>query len=114
MSVPAPDEQLPLFANADVPPYSTTDTAADVVVRSLASAPRRWMCVQAGKDWTFHWRRPLTETDLALTTSGTLTIRDVDSPQTFVAQTGSAGANGTFAIDAAGVWTYTANSPSTA
>ena len=49
---------------ADVPPYSTTDPAADVVVRSLALPPRRWMCVQTGKDWTFHWRRPLTETDL--------------------------------------------------
>lgn len=49
---------------ADVPPYSTTDPAADVVVRTLASPPRRWMCVQTGKDWTFHWRRPMVESDL--------------------------------------------------
>lgn len=49
---------------ADVPPYSTTDSAADVVVRSLASPPRRWMCVQTGRDWTFYWRRPLADTDL--------------------------------------------------
>lgn len=49
---------------ADVPSYSTTDSAADVVVRSLASPPRRWMCVQTGKDWTFHWRRPLADSDL--------------------------------------------------
>src|SRR4051812_40522066 len=38
-----------------------------------------------------------------LTTGGTLTISDVDSPATFVAQAGTAGAYGTFAIDAAGV-----------
>ncbi|MBE0599691.1 MAG: tandem-95 repeat protein, partial [Burkholderiaceae bacterium] len=52
----------------------------------------------------------LDETDVGLTTSGTLTISDVDSPQTFVAQSATAGANGTFSIDAAGAWTYTANS----
>ena len=45
-----------------------------------------------------------------LTTSGTLTISDVDSPATFVAQAGTAGTYGTFAIDAAGAWTYTASS----
>src|SRR5207248_3265746 len=43
-------------------------------------------------------------------TGGTLTITDVDSPQTFVAQTNVAGANGTFSIAANGAWTYTANS----
>ena len=41
---------------------------------------------------------------------GTLTISDVDSPATFVAQAGTAGTYGTFAIDAAGAWTYTASS----
>src|SRR5207248_791224 len=45
-----------------------------------------------------------------LTTGGTLTISDVDSAQTFVAQTNVAGANGTFSIAANGAWTYTANS----
>src|SRR5436190_1830688 len=39
-----------------------------------------------------------------------LTISDVDRPATFVAQAGTAGAYGTFAIDAAGSWTYTASS----
>ena len=53
--------------------------------------------------------RNLTETNAVLTTSGTLTISDVDSAQTFVAQAGTAGTYGTFVIDAAGAWTYTAS-----
>ena len=52
----------------------------------------------------------LTETNAALTTGGTLTNSDIDSAQTFVAQSNVAGANGTFSISSAGVWTYTANS----
>src|SRR5205823_6556788 len=53
--------------------------------------------------------RNLTETNSAtdISTSGTLTISDVDSPATFVAQAGTAGSYGTFAIDSAGAWTYT-------
>src|SRR5207253_1286989 len=56
--------------------------------------------------------RNLTETNLAadISSSGTLTISDVDSPATFVAQAGTLGAYGTFAIDAAAAWTYTASS----
>ena len=56
--------------------------------------------------------RNLTETNAAPTSpaSGTLTISDVDSPATFVAQAGTAGTYGTFAIDSAGAWTYTASS----
>ena len=56
--------------------------------------------------------RNLTETNAAadISTSGTLTISDVDSPATFVAQAATAGSYGTFAIDAAGAWTYTASS----
>src|SRR2546421_13084570 len=50
------------------------------------------------------------ETNAPLTTGGTLTITDVDNPQTFVPQTNVAGANGTFSIAANGAWTYTANS----
>lgn len=65
---------------ADVPPYSTTDPAADVVVRTLASPPRRWMCVQTGKDWTFHWRRPLTETDLDSTATRYVNLITVTAP----------------------------------
>src|SRR5207245_9660220 len=43
----------------------------------------------------------LTETNLAadISTAGTLTISDVDSPATFVAQAATAGTYGTFAID---------------
>src|SRR5882724_11381523 len=52
----------------------------------------------------------LAESNAALTTGGTLTITDVDSAQTFVAQTNVAGTNGTFSIAANGAWTYTANS----
>src|SRR5512147_68458 len=48
---------------ADVPPYSTSDSAADVVIRALARPPWRWMCVERGKEWTFHWRRPLENPD---------------------------------------------------
>ena len=56
--------------------------------------------------------RNLTETNAAadISTSGTLTISDVDSPATFVAQAATAGSYGTFAIDTAGAWTYTASS----
>jgi VCBS repeat-containing protein len=53
----------------------------------------------------------LTETDSAadISSSGTLTISDVDSPETFVART-IAGSYGTFALQAGGGWTYTAGS----
>src|SRR5204862_91119 len=56
--------------------------------------------------------RNLTETNLAadISSSGTLTISDIDSPATFVAQAGTLGTYGTFAINAAGAWTYTASS----
>src|SRR5438045_2618344 len=56
--------------------------------------------------------KTLTETNLAAdtTSAGTLTISDVDSPATFVAQAATAGTYGTFAIDSAGAWTYTASS----
>ncbi|WP_218037696.1 VCBS domain-containing protein, partial [Reyranella soli] len=52
----------------------------------------------------------LSETDVVLTTGGTLTISDVDNPATFVAQVGTVGSYGTFSIDASGVWNYTASS----
>ena len=56
--------------------------------------------------------RNLTETNTAadISTSGTLTISDVDSPATFVAQTNTAGNYGTFSINAAGAWSYAASS----
>src|SRR5205807_2485068 len=54
----------------------------------------------------------LTETNLAadISTAGTLTISDVDSPATFGAEAASAGASGKFRIEAAGACTYTASS----
>ena len=53
---------------------------------------------------------PLTETDAVLATGGQLTITDVDSPATFVAQTNKVGQYGTFSIAADGKWTYVASS----
>ena len=56
----------------------------------------------------------LTETDSAadISTSGTLSITDVDSPATFQAQTSVAGSNGYghFTVNTDGSWTYTADS----
>ena len=53
----------------------------------------------------------LTETNAVLTTGGQLTISDLDAGQsTFVAQAGTAGTHGTFAVNAAGAWTYTTSS----
>src|SRR5438046_3470031 len=49
-------------------------------------------------------------TERNISTAGPLTISDVDSPATFVAQAATAGTYGTFAIDSAGAWTYTASS----
>jgi VCBS repeat-containing protein len=52
----------------------------------------------------------LNETSEPLSTGGKLTIKDVDSPEIFVAQSKVAGTNGTFNIDSSGAWTYVANS----
>ena len=52
----------------------------------------------------------LTETNVVLSTGGTLTISDIDSPATFVPQLATVGTYGTFTINAAGAWTYTASS----
>jgi VCBS repeat-containing protein len=54
--------------------------------------------------------KTLIETDSALSTNGQLTISDVDSPATFVAQSNVAGQYGTFAIGTDGKWTYVASS----
>ena len=53
----------------------------------------------------------LTETNAVLNASGTLTITDVDSAKTFVAQSGIAGSNGygKFSLTAAGTWNYALN-----
>jgi VCBS repeat-containing protein len=52
----------------------------------------------------------LTETDAILSTSGTLTSTDVDNVDNSFTASTTTGANGDFAIDAAGHWTFTANS----
>src|SRR5882724_1343431 len=54
----------------------------------------------------------LTEQDTAsaISTSGKLTISDVDSPALFVAQSNKAGSFGHFSIDSSGAWTYVADS----
>ncbi|PVE44448.1 hypothetical protein H663_000005, partial [Limnohabitans planktonicus II-D5] len=51
----------------------------------------------------------LDETNAALSTNGKLTVTDVDSAETFKAQTDVAGTHGKFSIDAQGNWTYVAN-----
>ena len=48
--------------------------------------------------------------DAPLTTSGTLTSTDVDNPDNTFTPDTIVGAIGTFTIDAAGAWTFTANS----
>ena len=45
-----------------------------------------------------------------ISTSGTLTISDADSAETFVAQTDTAGTFGSFSIGTDGTWAYTADS----
>ena len=53
----------------------------------------------------------LTETNAVLSTGGTLSLTDLDATAaTVVAQTGTAGSYGSFAISSAGVWTYTTSS----
>ncbi|WP_223547101.1 VCBS domain-containing protein [Pseudomonas sp. A-B-19] len=52
----------------------------------------------------------LSETNAPLTTGGTLTVSDVDSAATFVAQTNAAGSYGQFSIGTGGAWTYVADS----
>ncbi|HUV21707.1 MAG TPA: retention module-containing protein, partial [Gammaproteobacteria bacterium] len=52
----------------------------------------------------------LTETDAPLTSTGTLTSIDIDSPDNTFTPSGTNGAIGNFSIDAAGVWNFTANS----
>ena len=65
----------------DVPPYSTSDSAADMVVRALARPPWRWMCLQSGRDWTFHWRQPTANADLdSSTISRYVTLITVTAP----------------------------------
>jgi VCBS repeat-containing protein len=54
--------------------------------------------------------RVLAETDAVLSTGGTFAISDVDNAASFVAQAATDGLYGTFTVDAAGAWTYVADS----
>ncbi|AMO57234.1 hypothetical protein GZ77_16470 [Endozoicomonas montiporae] len=53
---------------------------------------------------------PMSETNEAVSTGGTLTSNDVDNANTFEPQSNVAGSYGTFNIDVNGNWTYVANS----
>ena len=53
--------------------------------------------------------KTLTETNAAQSTGGTLTVADIDSPQTFQAQSSVAGTYGTFTLASNGAWTYAMN-----
>jgi hypothetical protein len=44
---------------SSVPAYSTDETAADLVIARLNRPPLRWMSLQEGDSWTFHWRSPV-------------------------------------------------------
>ncbi|WP_223473804.1 beta strand repeat-containing protein [Pseudomonas sp. BF-B-27] len=52
----------------------------------------------------------LSETNAPLTTGGSLTISDIDSPESFQAQSNTAGSYGKFSIGTGGAWTYVASS----
>jgi hypothetical protein len=43
---------------SSVPAYSRDETAADLVIARLNRPPLRWMSLQDGDSWTFHWRSP--------------------------------------------------------
>ena len=44
---------------SSVPAYSTDEGAADLVIARLNRPPLRWMSLQDGDAWTFHWRTPI-------------------------------------------------------
>ncbi|ROL75322.1 type I secretion protein [Pseudomonas chlororaphis] len=52
----------------------------------------------------------LSETNAPLTTGGSLTVSDIDSPESFQVQIDTAGSYGKFSIGTGGAWTYTADS----
>ncbi|AZD06884.1 T1SS secreted agglutinin RTX [Pseudomonas chlororaphis] len=52
----------------------------------------------------------LSEANAPLTTGGSLTVSDIDSPESFQAQTDTAGNYGQFSISTNGAWTYVADS----
>ncbi|WP_273863242.1 VCBS domain-containing protein, partial [Pseudomonas sp. B3G-3] len=52
----------------------------------------------------------LSETNAPLTTGGSLTVSDIDSPESFQAQIDTADNYGKFSIGTGGAWTYIADS----
>ncbi|MBS0437260.1 MAG: tandem-95 repeat protein, partial [Proteobacteria bacterium] len=87
-------------------PYTVTDNAG-------ATSTANLVITVTGTNDAPTVTGPLTGTvreDTTLTATGTLTITDPDAGQSsFVAQSGAAGAYGSFSITSAGVWTYTLN-----
>ncbi len=83
---------------------SPRPTARQPRSRSISSARTMPQCSQQ--------TRNLTETNSAtdISSSGILTISDVDSPQTFVPSLASLEATGALSVDGNGAWTYTASS----
>ena len=51
-----------------------------------------------------------TDSELDLTASGQLSISDIDSPESFVAQKATPGLYGSFSIDETGAWSYVSDS----
>jgi len=43
---------------AEVPPYSTDEEVAELVIARLARPPLRWISLRDGDEWVFHWRAP--------------------------------------------------------
>ena len=84
---------------------STADGTEQVVTVTIAGTNDA--AVISGKSTAL-----LTQTSVPLTASGTLSVTDVDSAATFIAQTDVTGSNGygKFSIGTDGVWSYTANS----
>jgi VCBS repeat-containing protein len=88
--------------------YRVTDAAGNTTQSTLTITLTP---VNDAATFTGDINKTITETNAAQTVGGTLTVADVDSPTTVVAQTavnGSAGF-GKFTISTAGVWSYTMN-----
>jgi VCBS repeat-containing protein len=88
--------------------YRVTDAAGNTTQSTLTITLTP---VNDAATFTGDLSKTITESNAAQTVGGTLTVADVDSPTTVVAQTavnGMAG-YGKFTISTAGVWTYTMN-----
>eukprot|EP01032_Pedospumella_encystans_P033901 gene33901-38314_t len=95
------DEDFNILRSLNVylwPPKDGTQTSVKVTINGTNDAAVLSSAVES-----------LDETNEALSTSGKLTLTDVDSGETFQVQTNVAGTHGKFSIDAQGNWSYIAN-----